>query len=132
MIREYFKESAFNQCKRQQSPITTGKPMKIHTKPETIPYCCTKPTIFPLNFRAQVKADMEAKVKKGILERVPAGEHGTWCSRMVIQSKKNGKVRRTVDVSYLRKHGLDESHNTPSAPVITKHVPGSKYKSTLD
>ena len=83
--------------------------MRIHTKPETIPYCCKKPTMVPLNFRAQVKADIEADMKKGILERVPAGEHDAWLSRMVIQEKKNGKVRRTVDVSYLSKHGLNES-----------------------
>ena len=35
---------------------------------------------------------------------------------MVIQEKKNGKARRTVDVSYLSKHGLNESQHTPSAP----------------
>ena len=33
----------------------------------------------PLNFRAQVKADIKADVK--ILERVPAGEHDTWYIR---------------------------------------------------
>ena len=53
----------------------------------------------PLNFRAQVKADIEADVMKGILERVPNGEPDTWCSRIVIQEKKNGKARRTVDLS---------------------------------
>ena len=78
--------------------MTTGEPMKIHTKPETTPYCCKKPTMVPLNFRAQVKADIEADMMKGILERVPDGEPDTWCSRLVIQEKKNGKVRRTIDL----------------------------------
>ena len=76
--------------------------MKIHTKPYKIPYCCKKPTMVPMHFRAQVRADIEADVKKVILERVPAGEHDTWCSRMVIQSKKSGKARRAVDLSNLR------------------------------
>ena len=58
--------------------------MKIHTKSDTILYCCKKPTDVPLNFRAQVKADIEADVMKGILERVPVGEPDSWCSRMVI------------------------------------------------
>ena len=80
--------------------------------PHQIPYCCKKPTLDPLNFRAHMKTDIEAGVMKGILERVPAGEHDTWCSRLVIQEKKNGKARRTVDLSYLSKHGLDESHCT--------------------
>ena len=51
---------------------------------------------------------------------------------MVIQEKKNGKARRTVDVSYLSKHGLNESQHTPSAPIIAKRVPHNKYKSALD
>ena len=59
-----------------------SKQLKIHTTPETIPYCCKKSTLVPIHFRAQVKADIEADVKKGILERVPAGEHDTLCSRI--------------------------------------------------
>jgi hypothetical protein len=51
---------------------------------------------------------------------------------MVIQEKKNGKARRTVRLSYLSKCGLAESHPTPSAAVITKRIPGNKFKSTLD
>ena len=51
---------------------------------------------------------------------------------MVIQEKKNGKGRRTVDLSYLSKNGLDESHYKRSAPMIAKSVPGNVYKSTLD
>ena len=39
---------------------------------------------------------------------------------------------RTVDLSYLSKHRLNESHFTRSAPMIAKGVPGNVYKSTLD
>ena len=94
-IKEYFKESAFDQCKRQEWPFTIRKPMKIHTNSDAVPNCCKKPTAVP-----QVKADIEADVMKGILEeRVPVGEPDSWCSRMVIQEKKNGKTRQTVDLS---------------------------------
>ena len=84
--------------------------MKIHTKPGQSGY--------------------RGGREKGDLERVPAGEHNTW--RIVIQEKRNGKARRTVDLSYLSKLGLDESHQTSSAQIIAKRVPGNKYKSTLD
>ena len=67
-IKDYFKESAFNQCRRQEWPITTGKPMKIHTKPDAIPYCCKKPTVVPLNFRAQAKADRDFPTPRNISE----------------------------------------------------------------
>ena len=86
--------------------LTTDKPMKIHSKPDAVPYCCNKPTVVPLNFRAQVKPDIEGDVMKGILERVPFCEPDFWCLRMVIQEKKNGKA--TVDPSNLSKHGLEE------------------------
>ena len=131
-IRKHFKALAFNQCRRQPWPVTSGKPMKIHTKPGTKPYCCKRPTMIPLHYRDQVRADIEADVKKGVLERVPEGEPDTWCSRLVIQPKKNGLARRTVDLSYLSKHGIEESHHTRSAPLIAKSVPANKYKSTLD
>ena len=78
-----------------------------------------------------MKADTEADVMKGILERVPVGKPD-WCSWMVIQEKKNGKARRTVDLSYVSKRGLAESHHTPSAAIIAKRIPGNKFKSTLD
>ena len=51
---------------------------------------------------------------------------------MVIHSKKNGKARRTVDLSYLSKHRIEESHFTRSAPMIAKAVPPKTYKSSLD
>ena len=37
-----------------------------------------------------------------------------------------------MDLSYLSKHRLDESHYTRSASMIAKSVPGNVYKSTLD
>ena len=54
-----------------------------------------------------MKADIEADVMKGILERVPDGEPDTWCSRIVIQEKKNRKARQTVDLSYLTRYVIE-------------------------
>jgi hypothetical protein len=34
-IKDHFRAGAFNTCKRQHWPITTGPPMKIHTPPES-------------------------------------------------------------------------------------------------
>jgi hypothetical protein len=68
------------------------------------------PTKVPLHFREEVKAGLESDVKKGVLERVPVGEADSWCSRMVIQPKKNGRPRRTVGLSGLSRVGRHESH----------------------
>ena len=49
---------------------------------------------------------------------------------MVIQQKKNGKARGTVDLSYLSQNGLEEAQTTPSAAIVAKQIPGNKLKST--
>ena len=131
-IKDYYKAGAFNICKRQSWPVTAGPPMKIHTREDAPRTYIRKPTKVPLHFREEVKAGLEADVKKGILERVPVGEKDTWCSRMVIQPKKNGRARRTVDLSGLSKVGRHESHHTRSAAEIVKTIPAGKLKSTLD
>ena len=51
---------------------------------------------------------------------------------MVIQPKKSGRARRTVDVSGLSRAGKHESHHTRSAAEIAKLIPSGKLKSTLD
>jgi len=131
-IKEYYKAGAFNTCKRQHWPITAGLPMKIHTREDATRIYCRRPTKVPLHFREEVKAGLEADVKKGVIERVPVGEKDTWCSRMVIQPKKDGRARRTVDLSGLSKVGRHESHHTRSAAEIVKTVPAGTLKSTLD
>jgi hypothetical protein len=42
---------------------------------------------------------------------------------MVIQPKKNGRARRTVDLAGLSKAGRHESRHTRSAAEIVKTVP---------
>ena len=72
-IKEYFKSSAFNVCRRQKMPETQGPPMKIHTKPEAVPHLVHRPAAVPLHRREKVAKDIDADVKRGILERVPQG-----------------------------------------------------------
>jgi hypothetical protein len=76
-IKEHYKMSAFNLCKRQHWPVTAGPPMKIHTALDAVPTYHRKPTRVPLHFTEEVRAGLEADVKKGILERVHVGEADT-------------------------------------------------------
>ena len=43
------------------------------------------------------QAGLERDVRLGVIEPVPIGEPVTWCHRMVICAKKNGKPRRPID-----------------------------------
>ena len=89
--------------------------MEIHTKPGAIPLVVHKPAAVPLHWRSAVKAGIDADVARGVLEKVPPGVADTWCTRMVLRPKKDGRPRRTVDLQALTKAGIRETHDTRSA-----------------
>ena len=131
-IKDRYKASAFNSCKRQSWPKTEGPPMKIFTKPGATPVCIRKPAPVPLHWRKQVQDGIKADVARGVLEKVPYGTPDTWCTRMVITPKKNGTPRRTIDLSALSKAGIRETHHTRSPAKVARTVPANKLKSCLD
>jgi hypothetical protein len=50
--------------------------MRIHTPEDAVPKYCRKPTRVPLHFMKEVRARLEADVKKEVLERVHVGGGG--------------------------------------------------------
>ena len=131
-IKDYFAGSAFNVCKRQAMPCTEGPPMKIHTHPDAVPVVVHKPVPVPLHYREEVRAQLRADVQRGVLRKVGPGEPVKWCARMIIQPKKDGRPRRTVDLSGLTKAGIRETHHTRSPFRVVFSVPSKMLKSTLD
>jgi hypothetical protein len=132
-LKDYYASSAFNICKRQTMPSTAGPPMRIHTRSDVVPCVVHKPSPVPLHWRAQVRAGLDADVRRGVLGKVPPDTPVTWCTRMVLQPKKNGNVRRTIDLHALSKAGIRETHHTRSPFIrVACSVPSQTYKSTLD
>ena len=64
--------------------------MEIYTKPGAIPLVVHKPDAVPLHWRAAVKAGIDADGARGVLEKVQPAVPDTWCTRMVLRSKKDG------------------------------------------
>ena len=91
-----------------------------------------KPVPVPLHYREEVKAGLKADVKRGVLRKVGPGEPTQWCAKMVIQPKKDGRVRRTVDFLGLTKTGIRETHHTRSPINVVCSIPRETFKSTLD
>ena len=56
----------------------------------------------------------------------------TWCHKMVICPKKNGKPRRTVDFQPLNKYARRETHHTQSPFLQARSVPSNKFKTVFD
>ena len=131
-LLDYYKASTFNTCSLQTLPLMEGPPLHLNVDPNAEPVAFHTPIPVPLHWQEQVKAGLDQDVRLGVLEEVPVGEPVTWCHRMVVCAKKNGKPRRTVDFQPLNKHATRETHHTPSPFHQARSVPSNKKKTVLD
>ncbi|KAL8583505.1 hypothetical protein ACOMHN_056315 [Nucella lapillus] len=128
----YYKSSKFNTCDKQLLPLMEGPPLHMMVDPDAEPVAFHTPIPVPLHWQDEVKAALDQDVRLGVLEEVPIGEPVTWCHRMVVCAKKNGKLRRTVDFQPLIAHATRETHHTPSPFHQARAVPHNKKKTVLD
>ena len=131
-LLDYYKSSTFNKCDRQPLPLMEGPPLHMRVDPNAQPVAYHTPIPVPLHWQAEVKAGLDQDVRLGVLEEVPIGEPVTWCHRMVVCAKKNGKPRRTVDFQPLNMHAVRETHHTPSPFHQARSVPPNTKKTVLD
>ena len=131
-LLEYYKSSTFNTCNHQPLPLMDGPPLHLMVNPDADPVAHHSPIPVPLHWQEEVKAGLDQDVRLGVLEEVPIGEPVTWCHRMVVCPKKNGKPRRTVDFQALNAHAVRETHHTPSPFLQARSVPNNTIKTVLD
>ena len=110
-LLDYYASSTFNTCPHTRLPFMAGHPLAFRVDPEAKPVAIHTPIPVPLHWQEEVKAHLDRDVCLGVIEPVPVGEPVTWCHRMVICKKKNGKPRRTVDLQALNAHCSRETHN---------------------
>jgi hypothetical protein len=109
-----------------------GPPLTLNIDPNAIPAAIHTPIPVPLHWQDEVKAGLDRDVRLGVLEPVPVGEPVTWCHRMVTCKKKNGKLRRTVDLQALNAYSTRETHHTQSPFHQATLIPSDKKKSVFD
>ncbi|XP_071478837.1 uncharacterized protein [Diadema antillarum] len=131
-LLDYYQSSTFNTCEHQPLPLMDSPPMKLMVDPDAEPVAHHTPVPVPLHWRDAVKAGLDHDVQLGVLEPVPIGEPVTWCHRMVVCAKKDGKPRRTVDLQALNAHATRETHHTPSPFIQARSVHHGKKKTVLD
>ena len=122
-LLEYYGSSTFNTCDHQPLPLMTGQPMRLMVDPTAKPVVHHTPVPVPLQWQDGVKAWLDQVVRLGVLEPVPIGEPVTWCPRMVICAKRNGKSCHTVDFKPLNAHAKRETRHTPSPFHQARSVP---------
>ena len=126
LLLEYYKSSTFNTCEHQLLPLMDSVPMSLMVDPKAEPVAHHTPVPVPLHLQDQVKAGLDQDVALGVIEPVPVREPVTWCHRMVVCAKKNGKPRRTVDFQALNVHAARETHHTQSPFHQARSIPSGK------
>ena len=127
-----YAQSTFNTCRHQPMPKMTGPPLRLMVDRDATPVAWHTPIPVAVHWQDEVKAGLDQDVRLGVLEEVPIGTPVTWCHRMVICAKKNGKPRRTVDFQALNRHAVRETHHTQSPFHQARRVPNGKRKTVFD
>ena len=132
-IKNHYKASTMNMCEHQPLPLIKGSPpLELHLDTKARPVACHRASPVPIHYQNQVKADIDRDVRLGVLEPVPIGTPTTWISRMVIQAKKSGKPRRTVDLQPVNRHCLRQTHPVKSPFHQATAVPPNTVRTTMD
>ena len=90
------------------------------------------PVPVPVHWQEEVKPGLDRDVRLGVVEPVPVGDPVTYCHRMVICAKKNGKPRRTVDMQSLNANSTRETHHTQSPFHQARSVTACMKKTVFD
>jgi hypothetical protein len=90
-LMDYYKSSTFNTCDHQPLPLMDRPPMRLMVDLDAEPLAHHTPVPVPIHWKEEVKAGLDQDVRLGVLKPVPVGEPVTWCHRMVVCAKKNGK-----------------------------------------
>ena len=131
-LLDHYQSSTFNTCEHQPLPLMDSVPMRLMVDPDAEPVAHHTPVPVPLHWQDQVKAGLDQDVALGVIEPVPVGEPVTWCHRMVVCAKKNGKPRRTVDFQALNLHAARETHHTQSPFHQARSIPSGTKKTVFD
>ena len=131
-LLQYYSSSTFNVCSHQPLPAMEGPPLRLMVDPDAQPVAHHKPIPVPIHWQEDVKAGLDQDCRLGVIEEVPPSTPVTWCHRMVISPKKNGKPRRTVDLQDLNTHATRETHHTQSPFQQARAIPRGTKKTVCD
>ena len=131
-LLNYYASSTFNTCEHTELPMMSGPPLRLMVNRDSEPVPHHTPIPVPIHWRDEVKAGLDRDVSLGVIEPVPIGTPVTYCHRMVICAKKNGKPRRTVDMQALNLNATRETHHTPSPFQLARSVPSNTKKTVSD
>ena len=128
-LLDLYSASAFNVCEHQPLPKMSGPPLSLSIDPNAVPKPCHTPIAIPIHWQDEVKAGLDRDVRLGVLEKVTPV---TWCHRMVICTKKDGSLRRTINFQPLNQYATRETHHCPSPFHQAQAIPCRTKKTIFD
>ncbi len=131
-LLDLYSASAFNVSEHQPLPLMSGPPLSLSIDPTATFKSFHTPIPVPVHWQDEVKAGLDRDVCLGVLEKVPLGMPVTWCRRMVICTKKNGSLRRTINFQPLNRHATRETHHCQSPFHQARAVPRQTKKTVFD
>jgi hypothetical protein len=130
-IIDSFADSVFN--KNPPFPKLSTPPAHIHLKHDFVtPKPAYWPAVVAEHWKEAVKKSIDRDVEAGILVKVPFNEPTTWCARMVVVPKRDGRPRRTVDYQRLNTQCIREPNHGESPFHTARRIPPQTYKSVFD
>ena len=107
-------------------------PFKLHINPMAQSFAIHKLRPVPIDWRSQVKAELECDSRIRVLEQVPIGEPTDWCSPMAIYPKTNGEPRRIVDLQRHNNVSVRQTHTAESLFHQALSIPKNTIITLLD
>ena len=127
-----FESSTFNKCTHERLTMMDSEPIRIHIDKNAKPVSVKQGKSVPLQWRDEVKEQLDQDVRLGILEKVPIGTPSKWLHRMHVVAKQDGRPRRTVDLRKLNDHCLRETQHVGTAYRNARTIPKNTWKSKTD
>ena len=131
-LLDYYSSSTFNTCEHQLLSMMQWPPLRLMVDHDAAPMAHHTPVPVPVHWQEEVKAGLDRDVRLGVIEPIPVGNPVTYCHRMVICAKKNGKPRPTVDMQSLNANATRETQHTQSPLHQTRSVPAGMKKTVVD
>ncbi len=86
----------------------------------------------PVHVRKDIQAEIDEMERKGIIEKIPAGQPTEWLSNLVCARKSNSKMRVCLDLRSLNANLKHTYHRSPTVEEITYKMTSATVFSKLD
>ena len=83
----------------------------------------------PYHFRDKVKQEIKRLLDADVIEKVPADQHTTWLSPVVIVPKESGEIRLCIDMRYPNTAVKRIRYEIPTVDDITHELNGASARS---